>query len=166
MNDRLKIASEQLAALLLAAADHGVTDCPTGMTQAEFLVGAALSYADALIAAAGEQEKNDGWHALSARQHDAIRDLEAKCAALEAESAAWKNKAVGQEDYSREVIELRAEVARLRRQAEPLTEEEGMNVVLGEYRDNMSAWQRDRPALELAWDRAIAAVKARRSSNG
>lgn len=97
MNDRLKIASEQLAALLLAAADHGVTDCPTGMTQAEFLVGAALSYADALIAAAGEQ---DDWEAkfkeLRTDYNDAVAanyEWESKCADLERENAALGRRA-------------------------------------------------------------------------
>lgn len=162
MNDRLKIASEQLAALLLAAADHGVTDCQIGMTQAEFLVGAALSYADALIAAAGEQEKNDGWHALSARQHDAIRELEAKCAALEAENANLRDKLKKQDAAAGKLMDACEELtdanARLRRQAEPLTD--------GEWNTLCEELEVFPTSIVRTFITAADRIRSRRSSDG
>lgn len=61
------------------------------------------------------------------------------------------------------VAALRAENARLRdelaKYTEPLTDEQAARVVLGEYRATMNDWDRDKPALELAWDAAIRRVR-------
>lgn len=63
----------------------------------------------------------------------------------------------------RAVMSMRDEIAalkaRLAKYTEPLTEEQARSVRLGEYRATMNEWDRDKPALELAWDAAIRAAK-------
>lgn len=123
MNDRLRIASEQLAAMVPLAAEHGVRVDGQEVRgcQNDVLSRTALSLADALLAAAGEREDSMAVASLRAR----VRELEN----IITDGKAGNERLSGRINEERARAEAaEAKVARLERQLEPLTEGEAKEI--------------------------------------
>lgn len=180
MNDRLRIASEQLAAIMPTRAS-GWDD---------LIISEALSAADALIAAAGEKKARGPMpgeidYAYLAQHNDAltaacntarsklataegiIEDLKAQLTAALADNERMRESAVSRLEYNQQVArayaaegivdDLKGQIARLTRQLEPLTEEQARGLVGNPTAIGAAAYM-----SSAGWIAADAAIRAAR----